>query len=190
MPFLEGFSSDNEEDFRVQSDLLNSVEAEQGNLAAGPGSHTGPSGSTVVHIDDQVGEEGDMSPGPVADMGDDAPPSAARRRGRPTSSASATPAKTPTAGTPRSSKGAAVVPKSSGRKRKAAEVESEAEPEPTPAAKRGRPARTTGVAASARLAAKSAKKSTRGRPKASACGARSQRESRHTQERRRRPVRG
>lgn len=107
---------------------------------------------------------------------------------------SETPAKsTPAAKTPRSTKSvgkSSATPKSAknsagpksasrstGRKRKAEEIEDEAEEtspeaeaevEATPAAKRGRagrPARTAGKAASARLSLKAAKKPTRGRPK-------------------------
>ncbi|GAB1310195.1 hypothetical protein MFIFM68171_00405 [Madurella fahalii] len=111
------------------------------------------------------------------------------------SATSTTPARSAAARTPRSVKGAATVEsagRSTGRKRKAAaleseqepepelglepepepeseqEPESESEPEPAPAPKkRGRPPRIAGAAASARLAAKAAKKPTRGRPKLS-----------------------
>ncbi|KAK4681052.1 hypothetical protein QC764_104010 [Podospora pseudoanserina] len=111
-----------------------------------------------------------------------------------TGTSSETPAKsTPAAKTPRSTKSvgkSSATPKSAknsagpksasrstGRKRKAEEIETEAEEtspeaevevEATPAAKRGRagrPARTAGKAASARLSLKAAKKPTRGRPK-------------------------
>jgi hypothetical protein len=117
-----------------------------------------------------------------------APSSTLKKRGRPSLSASATPAKSVASRTPRSAKGAAT-PKSVSRsagKRKAAEPESEQEEEAeeeedeeekqegeevietTPAPKRGRPARSVGVSASARLAAKAAKKPARGRPRSTA----------------------
>ncbi|KAK0669318.1 hypothetical protein QBC41DRAFT_364796 [Cercophora samala] len=115
-----------------------------------------------------------------------------------TAASSETPAKsTPAAKTPRSTKsvgkstatpksaknsaGPKSASRSTGRKRKAEEIEpeaeeeseekSEAEVEATPATKRGRagrPARTAGKAASARLSLKAANKPTRGRPKGSA----------------------
>lgn len=122
-------------------------------------------------------------------------PSATRKRGRPSLSASitpTTPAGSAAARTPRSANSPAIVRstgRSTGRKRKAAalesaqepasgsgletepepESESGTEPEPTPVPKRrGRPPRTAGTAASARLAAKAAKKTTCGRPELSA----------------------
>ncbi|KAK4658722.1 hypothetical protein QC762_104010 [Podospora pseudocomata] len=110
-----------------------------------------------------------------------------------TGTSSETPAKsTPAAKTPRSTQSvgkSSATPKSAknsagpksashstGRKRKAEEIETEAETSPeaeaevetTPAVKRGRagrPARTAGKAASARLSLKAAKEPTRGRPK-------------------------
>jgi hypothetical protein len=113
-----------------------------------------------------------------------------KKRGRPSLSGSATPAKSVASRTPRSTKSAAT-PKSVSRsvgRRKAAEPEPEQEEleeeegeeqgeeeeeeegeediENTPAPKRGRPARSAGTSASARLAAKAAKKPARGRPKA------------------------
>lgn len=163
-----------DEDFFVQSDLLNSVEPGLASYRAASeslGEGKGSPGPTVVKIDDDVGAD-------AAGMDDDedipvnAPSSAPKKRGRPSGSASGAPAKsvaskTP-AKTPRSAKSAAA-PKSTGRKRKAADVDPESEPEaqPTPA-KRGRPARAAGAAASARLAAKAAKKRAPGRPKSSA----------------------
>jgi hypothetical protein len=118
-----------------------------------------------------------------------APSSTLKKRGRPSLSASATPAKSVASRTPRSAKGAAT-PKSVSRsagKRKAAEPESKQEEEEedeeedeeeeeegeevietTPAPKRGRPARSAGASASARLAAKAAKKPARGRPRSTA----------------------
>jgi len=143
---------------------------------------------TVVTLDDEPGlNEG----APFPDMGihepvreASTPGSGLKKRGRPSRSASATPARTP-AKTPKSSKtprtaksAAAATPKSNtGRKRKAAEVEENEEQagednsEPAPAeppVKRGRPGRKAAAAApaSARLAAKVANKPTRGRPKA------------------------
>jgi hypothetical protein len=131
---------------------------------------------TVVTLDDrvQVGiPEADMDL--QADIEADlnaasAPPSTLKKRGRPSLAGlvSTTPAKSVSARTPRSTASAA--PKSAGRstgKRKAAESEpeEEGEHESTPAAKRGRPGRPAGAAASARLSPKAAKKPTRGRPK-------------------------
>ncbi|KAK4647746.1 uncharacterized protein QC761_104010 [Podospora bellae-mahoneyi] len=125
---------------------------------------------------------------------DELAPSSSKKRGRPlrssTGTSSETPAKsTPAAKTPRSTRSvgkSSATPKSArnsagpksasrstGRKRKAEEIEetspeAEAEVEATPAAKRGRagrPARTAGKAASARLSLEAAKKPIRGRPK-------------------------
>lgn len=142
-------------------------------------------GPTVVGLDDDM----DANPlAPFADMGpvdDDeklfnSPPvTAQKKRGRPSlgsRSASDTPTRTTVAKTPKTGKSTAKTPKSgksmvaskgSDRKRKAAELEEEGENNvDEPAAKKGgRPVRTTGVAASARLAARAAKKPTRGRPK-------------------------
>ena len=106
------------------------------------------------------------------------PTPALKKRGRPSLSRSETPAKPPSAKTPRSAKKVAT-PKSAGRKRKAPEPEEqdeeedeeveEAEPEDEseaveePAKKRGRPAaRAAAVVTSTRL---SASKPARGRPK-------------------------
>ena len=140
------------------------------------------SGPTVVTLEDKAATDAGI---PEADMEgwaeDDqlnspaaAPSSSLKKRGRASLAASVTPAKSVTSKTPRSTKSTAA-PKSAGRstgKRKAAEPEpvedemdvdepeeEEAELEATPAAKRrGRAARSAGVAASARLAAKAAKK--------------------------------
>ena len=147
---------------------------------------------TVVTLDGRADLNGETPAGiPEADMGLDleaeaelpAPTSTLKKRGRPSLSASVTPAKSVASRTPRSTKSAAA-PRSAGRstgKRKAAEAEAEPEsepqsenepepvpepvPEPTPARKRGRPARSAGSAPSARLVAKAAKKPARGRPK-------------------------
>lgn len=109
-----------------------------------------------------------------------APSSTLKKRGRPSLSASATPAKSASSRTPRSAK-SATAPKSASRsagKCKAAETELEEEEgeegegeedvENTPAPKRGRPARSAGTSVSARLAAKAAKKPARGRPRSTA----------------------
>ena len=111
-----------------------------------------------------------------ADSAESDPPTSLKNRGRPSLSASVTPAKSAASKTPRKTPHSAkssAAPKSAGRstgKRKAAESELEDdEPEGTPVAKRGRPGRppkAAGAPASARLAAKAANKPTRGRPKA------------------------
>ncbi|KAK4153271.1 hypothetical protein C8A00DRAFT_33965 [Chaetomidium leptoderma] len=180
MPFGEDFLSDEGmSPPLIQSDLLNSVEPESP-VNQGVGNAVGP---TVVALDDQADLNEQLGV-PEADMDihDEAeenlfvsaPASTLKKRGRPSLSASATPAKSVASRTPRSTKSAAA-PKSAGRstgKRKAAESELEEdepeeddEPEATPAPKRGRPARSAGTSASARIAAKAAKKPTRGRPK-------------------------
>lgn len=160
-------------------------------------------GPTVITVEDRVEANIQESAGiPEANMdlqaedGAEArsspspPSSTTKKRGRPSLSASVTPAKSAASRTPRSNKSAAT-PRSAGRstgKRKAAEAESKAEPksEPEPGAeresedeaeatpaptRRGRPARTAGAAASARLAAKAARKPTRGRPKSTTVSA-------------------
>jgi hypothetical protein len=135
-----------------------------------------------------------MATAPVAAMSlEDEPASPVlsvpRKRGRPSRSASGTPAASAKpARTPKSVKAqttkATPAAATSGRKRKAPtpnpenddgeeEQEDDADEEearPAPA-KRGRPARTTAAVASARLAAKAANKPTRGRPKGSGVSA-------------------
>ncbi|KAK3341275.1 hypothetical protein B0T25DRAFT_557881 [Lasiosphaeria hispida] len=91
-----------------------------------------------------------------------APAPVAKKRGRPPRSASRTPANVAVAKTPRSTKSTAAAPKSTGRKRKAESAEPESEAEQN-RAKRGRPVRTTGVVASAKLAVWAAKAATRGK---------------------------
>ncbi|KAK3987054.1 hypothetical protein QBC44DRAFT_129790 [Cladorrhinum sp. PSN332] len=211
----------------IQSDLQDSVEAgyssdrELNNIGPTTTVTTTISGVSVFNLgaDEFGGDDEDVAavppPAPEADMGlgfDDEEPvpevfsSSAKKRGRPSRSASGTPAKSvpTTSKTPRSAKStttpksakSASAPKSArasaGRKRKAEEIAASEEPEeaeeeeseeeseeeeteeaeeaePTPAAKRGRtsgrPSRTAGVAASARLVAKAANKPKRGRPK-------------------------
>jgi hypothetical protein len=144
-------------------------------------------GPSVVGLDNDSNDI-DVNPStPVADIDivDDedefaSPPvTAQKKRGRPSfgsSSASDTPARTTVAKTPKSGNSTTKTPKSgkstvaskpSERKRKAADLEEDDENNvEEPAAKnRGRPVRTTGAVASARLAARAAKKPTRGRPK-------------------------
>ncbi|KAK0630022.1 hypothetical protein B0T17DRAFT_506527 [Bombardia bombarda] len=145
-------------------------------------------GSTVVTLEDEIEEleDGNMpNSAPVADIGledeEEAAPAVAapRRRGRPSASATPTPAKPTKAvvktprlaksnATPNASAKAAVAPKSSGRKRAADEVEAEPEAEDAPPpAKRGRPPRSASAKDSARLAVKAAKAPVargRGRP--------------------------
>ncbi|KAK4116164.1 hypothetical protein N656DRAFT_228485 [Canariomyces notabilis] len=197
MPFGEYF--DDPSPPLIQSDLLGSVEkgySREQSPIEGEGMGTSASaGPTVVTLDDQA-PAGMSSRIPEADMGVEdeveaelevsrvsaVTSSITRKRGRPSLSGSATPAKLTTLKTPRSTKSVATVKsagRSTGRKRTAAAIEaepettpepkaeSESEPEAEPARKRGRPARTVGAAASARLAAKAAKKPTRGRPKSS-----------------------
>ncbi|KAK4129620.1 hypothetical protein N657DRAFT_541620, partial [Parathielavia appendiculata] len=177
MPFGEGFLPEMEIDpplNLVQSDLLNSVEPES------PVAEV--AGQTVVTLDDEVGVNEIALGIPEADMELQAeveaeanlavsvPPSSIKKRGRPSLSTSATPAKSVASKTSRSTKSTAA-PQSAGRstgKRKAADAEAEPEENeagPTPAKKRGRPGRPATTSASARLAAKAANKSTRGRPK-------------------------
>lgn len=87
----------------------------------------------------------------------------AKKRGRP----SATPGKTPSSSkskTPRTAINGTSSKTTTGRKRKAEDIESEAEPTPVKRP-RGRPPRGAAATASARLAAKSAKKGKPGRPK-------------------------
>ncbi|KAL2018390.1 hypothetical protein VTK56DRAFT_868 [Thermocarpiscus australiensis] len=165
----------------VQSDLIETVEMETRYSYRGPamspvGQDAGAgAGLTVVTLNGEAELNGEGPAAvPEADMGPQAeeiaPSSAPRKHGRPSLSASATPAKSVASRTPRSTKSAAAV-KSAGRstgKRKAAELETADEAEVTPAPKkRGRPARAASAATSARLAAKAAKKGTRGRPKSS-----------------------
>ncbi|KAK4194427.1 hypothetical protein QBC40DRAFT_290780 [Triangularia verruculosa] len=209
MPFVEDFMDIEEAPLQlIQSDLQESVEASysrESSVSLSLG--VTDSGPTVVNLHEEeeleINEQFNMAPIPEADMGishplfneDEPAPSSSKKRGRPSRSASGTPAKsTPAAKTPRSSKSvgkSSATPKtaksssapksasrSSGSKRKAEEIEpeqeteeaEEQESEATPAAKRGRvgrPARTAGKAASARLALKAAKKPGRGRPKGS-----------------------
>ncbi|KAG7293262.1 hypothetical protein NEMBOFW57_003308 [Staphylotrichum longicolle] len=187
MPFGEPFYSDGDmSPPLIQSDLLDSVEPES---PKDSGADVGP---TVVTLDDRAGLINEQPGIPEADMDiqndiaanflDSAPSSTLKKRGRPSLSGSATPARSAVAKTPRSSKSTAT-PKSAARstgKRKAAEPEPEEPEEPegheseenehedTPAAKRRRPGRAAGASASARLAAKAANKPTRGRPKSTA----------------------
>ncbi|KAM7194278.1 hypothetical protein V8F20_008025 [Naviculisporaceae sp. PSN 640] len=180
MPFLADEELVQLEDL-VQSDLLNTVESPR---ESAPRSAVKPTndlavGASVVAIED----EGVNSSDDDADIAATMPPSAAKKRGRPSLSRSETPAKPSVAKTPRSTKTphsakTAPTPKSTGRKRKAPEPEPEQEEEEAeegsteaaePAKKRGRPsARAAAVATSARLAAKAANKPARGRPKGSA----------------------
>ncbi|AEO70158.1 uncharacterized protein THITE_2121185 [Thermothielavioides terrestris NRRL 8126] len=180
MPFGEDILDGDLSPPLVQSDLIGgSVEPES---PVGQGSAPGR-GLTVVTLDDQAGMNGSAAPAPEAELDIDAkdeaevtstapaPPSTIKKRGRPSLSGPATPAKSVSSKTPTSTNSAAA-PKSAGRstgKRKAAESEPELkEAETTPARKRGRPARSAGSSASARLAAKAANKPTRGRPKSAA----------------------
>ncbi|KAH6634169.1 hypothetical protein B0J18DRAFT_10800 [Chaetomium sp. MPI-SDFR-AT-0129] len=210
MPFGEIFFGDEEHDIPlIQSDLLESLEAEMdqediygnGDASAGP---------TVVTLADRSAVNDVLPDAPEADLElqlqteiqdslpVSAPASVPKKRGRPSLSASATPAKSVAARTPRSAKSAAT-PKSASRsagKRKAVapepepekeeeeeEVEEEAEADgeaeesgedemedvpAVPARKRGRPARSTSAPTSARIAAKAAKKPTRGSKKPAA----------------------
>ncbi|KAK1755222.1 CHRromatin Organization modifier domain-containing protein [Echria macrotheca] len=144
-----------EEDYQfVQSDLVGKDEPEP--------TGAGASAPTVVALESESGAEADdFMPAPVADMGEadgvmKTPASGVKKRGRPSRSASATPAAKPSAKT-------ATPAKSTGRKRKAEDDETQTKP----AAKRGRPARTTALVASARLSLKAANKPKRGRPKGS-----------------------
>lgn len=105
---------------------------------------------------DAAAPAGDMDSGAIAN-----------RSGR--SSRLATPAKTPSKKTPRSTMSASAAASvsvssaaSSSRKRKASAFDDGDQAEPTPAKRRGRPRRAV---PSARLAAKAATKPTRGRPK-------------------------
>ncbi|KAK4100671.1 hypothetical protein N658DRAFT_497119 [Parathielavia hyrcaniae] len=146
-------------------------------------------GQTVVALDDDELGVGEAAMGiPETDMelqaeleaeanfAASAPQSSIKKRGGPSLSTPATPAKSGVSKTPRSTKSTAA-PKSAGRstgKRKV--VEAEAEPEedevkPTPAKSRGRPGRPAASSASARLAAKAASKPTRGRPKSTTAAA-------------------
>ncbi|KAL2130393.1 hypothetical protein VTI74DRAFT_6521 [Chaetomium olivicolor] len=178
----------------VQSDLLGSPAPETPTNQVSV--EVEATGLTVVTLDDRAGLREEAAGVPEADMhiemGDEAeansvlsaPSSTIKKRGRP--SLSATPAKSVGAKTPRSTKSTAT-PKSTGRstgKRKSAESEpreeNEAEATPAPAPKRGRPARSAGAAASARLAAKAAKKPARGRPKGSASAAKPAKKARRT----------
>ncbi|KAJ4296965.1 hypothetical protein N0V88_003881 [Collariella sp. IMI 366227] len=174
MPFGEDFFGAGPMSPLVQSDLLGSLEPESpSNQVAIKATNL-----TIVTLDDREDLNGDSGGIPEADMDIDmggieddsipsAPTSTLEKRGRP--SLSGTPAKSVGAQTPRSTKSIAA-PKSAGRstgKRKSAEVElEEKEAERTPARRAGRP-RSTGPAASARLAAKAASKPGRGRPKLS-----------------------
>ncbi|KAK4451724.1 CHRromatin Organization modifier domain-containing protein [Podospora aff. communis PSN243] len=180
MPYDPNFPM---EDFvaRVISDVLGSPEPED-NIQQEDPEELVP---TVVAIDDDA----ELAPtAPVADMSLGPEPassafSAPKKRGRPSRSASGTPAASAkTARTPKSVKAqstkATPAAATSGRKRKAPTPEpeneedeeekedDEEEAKPAPA-KRGRPARTTAAVASARLAAKDANKPRRGRPKGS-----------------------
>jgi len=165
--------------FSSSTDRTSSVEPEF--PTADQASGAGP---TVVALDDEPGSDNgeDMSApvAPVADMGDftSSPGPAPKKRGRPSRSASGTPAVA--ASKAKKPAKVATPARVSSRKRKAAEVEPEeegtedvqskdediqaSEPEKAPT-NRGRPARTTGVVASARLAAKAANKRTRVRRK-------------------------
>jgi len=144
-------------------------------------------GPTAVGLDNDSNDM-DVNPSaPVADIDivDDedvsaSPPATTqKKRGRPSlasRSASDTPTRATVAKTPKSGKSTAKTPqsgkstvasKASDRKRRAADLEEDEEShvEEPVAKKRGRPVRTTGAVASARLAAIAAKKPTRGRPK-------------------------
>ncbi len=128
-----------------------------------------------MSLDDEPGVEeqleGLAERAPMAPMDasvdiDDGRASGKKKRGRPSRSTSQTPARAAPSKTPKSAKSTAT-PKSYGRKRKAAEVENEPEEPDEPEdddvpAKNGRPVRTTGVAASARISARSAKRAARG----------------------------
>ncbi|KAK4158802.1 hypothetical protein QBC43DRAFT_139344 [Cladorrhinum sp. PSN259] len=188
----------------IQSDLQDSVEAGYSpeldfrTTTTTTATVAGVSVFNLAETEFGVGDEEDAAvmppPVPEADIGVDAFEdeeevvealySSAKKRGRPSRSASGTPAKSvaTSSKTPPSNKSKiTATPKSAtnvsapksarastGRKQKAEEIAPE-EAEPTPAAKRGRasgrPSRTAGVAASARLAAKGANKPKRGRPK-------------------------
>ncbi|AEO53295.1 hypothetical protein MYCTH_2294421 [Thermothelomyces thermophilus ATCC 42464] len=175
MPFGEDLFPDRDlSPAPIQSDLLKSLEAEMDRdygevQSAGPTIVTladravvdrEPAG--VPEPDQQVQAEEKVnaaSPEPAA------PSSTFKTRGRPSLSASATPVGSAASGTPKS----ATTPKgarASSGKRKAAQGEpKETETAATPVPKRGRPARTAGVSASARLAAAAANKPARGRPR-------------------------
>ena len=177
-----------DEPFRVVSDVLSpavghsvvslqiEVEAEQ---QLDDQLNAGPAEQLIIAPEEQPAPEIPEAPSspeaPVADMdipegdlADDELPApeelpaavaSAKKRGRP----SATPAKTP--GSAATTNGTASRA-TSGRKRKA--DDDEAAEEATPAKRpRGRPARGAAATASARLAAKGAKKSKAGRPKGS-----------------------
>lgn len=138
------------------------------------------SGLTVVALHDEpgLGEGFEEMPAPVVpmDVEDEqsinTPAPAPKKRGRPSRSASGTPAGSTISKAGRPTK-STHSNKAVGRKRKApmpqkedeaATEESEIERQLSPA-KRGRPTRTTAAVASARLAAGATKKLTRGRPK-------------------------
>ncbi|KAK1830380.1 hypothetical protein QBC39DRAFT_354300 [Podospora conica] len=194
MPFFSGEVGDEGYGLDLIQSDLNQDYVEPDPSVEQPAAFSPGGGPTVVGFDNDAGDMdvNYAAPFPDMDVGDDeqeteSPPATAqKKRGRPSlgsrSAASDTPARTTVAKTPKTGKSTVKTPKSgkstvaskaSDRKRKAVEVEEEEEEEDVeaeapPAKKRGRPARTTGIEASARLAAIAAKKPTRGRPKAAA----------------------
>ncbi|KAL2165380.1 hypothetical protein VTH06DRAFT_678 [Thermothelomyces fergusii] len=169
MPFGEDLFPDGDMDPPlIQSDLVNSLEAEM-DRDYGEAQSAGP---TIVTLADRAAADEEPARAPESSSNQQVqaeeqveaashepagPSPATQKRGRPSILASEVPA----------------CARASSGKRKTAEVEpKETEPAATPVRKRGRPARSARVSASARLAAAAAaNKRARGRPRSSTTAA-------------------